>query len=143
MEVANGEGVKRQRSAQDDAGQLSSTKKRKKSKKKSSRVVREVDVPVEPVAKKNGASNAEDSTDDDVRPAVAETAQKEGFSSAECLIPPTPSLAAEVEWETFNIEKPPDRQNVNCIHELVKPKGYVSPTLRKDLEPAKKYDLSF
>lgn len=49
------------------------------------------------------------------------------YEGARILVPPTPSLAAEVEWTTFHIELPPDRKNVNCIHEVVIPKGYVSP----------------
>ena len=60
--------------------------------------------------------------------AVSPTSEKKEenrYSSAACVIPPTPSLTAEVEWEIFNVSAD-EKKKANCVHELVKPKGYQS-----------------
>ena len=78
--------------------------------------------------------------DDDEREMALQVAELQKREAGKHEIP-TPSLASEVEWEAFDIPIPPGRETVNCIHELVKPKGYQSleiPEERKNLD-AKKY----
>ncbi|CAD7961221.1 unnamed protein product [Amoebophrya sp. A120] len=63
--------------------------------------------------------------------------QQQPYTSATHIMPKMPSLSATVEWEQFDIEA--KSSAVNCVHEMVKPKGYESPALTKDFKPAKQY----
>lgn len=90
--------------------------------------------------------------------------EEQPYHSAKNLIPPTPSLSAEVEWETFDLsgfsgpstgklvssssssdstssaaDSSSAQKKINCIHEMVKPQNYVSRQLAPDFKPALQY----